>query len=155
MKYSWLSFNMNIYTTVKLMYWYCKKNVSSSCTSQCTNIAGKIYQILYKYDFAFNFFQVFCFHVGAINIFFITVHETDGICICKGVILDVAKSLTFPLPLLAVAHQQLILGTDLKTKCISDYIIWCLEAVWFLLIYFTHFLFQGLHMFVEMMTLPP
>jgi hypothetical protein len=66
---------------------------------------------------------VFCFHVGAINIFFITVLETDGICICKGVILDVAKSLTFPLPLLAVAHQQLILGTDLKTKCISDYII--------------------------------
>jgi hypothetical protein len=48
--------------------------------------------------------------------FFITVHETDGICICKGVVLDVAKSLTFPLPLLAVAHQQFILGTDLKTK---------------------------------------
>lgn len=38
------------------MYWYCKRDVSSSCPSQCTNIAGKIYQILYKYDFAFNFF---------------------------------------------------------------------------------------------------
>ena len=42
------------------------------------------------------------------------VHETNRISILKGTILDVAKSLTFPLPLLAVAHQQLILGIILK-----------------------------------------
>ena len=28
----------------------------------------------------------------------------------QGIVLDMAKSLTFPLPLLSVAHQQLILG---------------------------------------------
>ena len=32
----------------------------------------------------------------------------------KGSILDMAKSLPFPLPLLAVAHQQLISGTTLN-----------------------------------------
>ena len=42
------------------------------------------------------------------------VHETNRISILKGTILDVAKSLTFLLPLLAVAHQPLILGIILK-----------------------------------------
>lgn len=31
----------------------------------------------------------------------------------KGIVLDMAKSCMFPLPLLAVAHQQLIAGIDL------------------------------------------
>lgn len=30
----------------------------------------------------------------------------------KGIALDMAKTLAFPLPLLAVAHQQLILGSN-------------------------------------------
>lgn len=34
--------------------------------------------------------------------------------ILKGVILDTAKMLPFLLPILAVAHQQLILGSDLN-----------------------------------------
>ncbi|XP_059453549.1 uncharacterized protein LOC132184080 isoform X2 [Corylus avellana] len=44
-----------------------------------------------------------------------------------GVILDVAKSLTFPLPLLAVAHQQFILGS---THVCGDDDIATLVKVW-------------------------
>lgn len=32
----------------------------------------------------------------------------------KGIALDMAKTLAFPLPLLAVAHQQLILGSNMN-----------------------------------------
>lgn len=36
----------------------------------------------------------------------------------KGIVLDMAKLLTFPLPLLAVAYQQLLAGMNLDTVAI-------------------------------------
>lgn len=40
----------------------------------------------------------------------------------KGVVLDMAKSLTFPLPLLAVAYQQLLAGMNLNTVAVASFL---------------------------------
>lgn len=59
-----------------------------------------------------NFCPICCF-----TRLFMTFHVSNGCLVqnFKGLVLDMAKSLTFPLPLLAVAHQQLIYGKDLKS----------------------------------------
>lgn len=89
-------------------------------------------------------FELLKFHfslcLGAFHFVFhyLTLME---LFVFKRIILDLAKSLTFPLPLLAVAHQQLLLGTESLNTIGSLVIALCLEMISFVLNTFSYIAF--------------